>query len=513
MTRYALTHGPFPTEWPRERYGVDVSAVLSLLERDGDLVRGELRPGGADREWCHPEVLRRLRRASLAALRKEVEPVDAVALARFLPRWQGVDRQRPAGAGIDRLRDVLVTLQGVAVLPEVWESDLLPRRVGAYSPSWLDQLCAAGEVVWIGAGSLGRSGRVALYFRDDVALLGAAFHAKGADFEGGVHAQIRDRLTAGACFYTDLIVSVADASASDLQDALWDLVWAGEVTNDAFQPLRAGRRKLAAAAAPRGPMGARTVEPRQRRAGSFASRRRAATAVQVQGRWSLTTGLFAASERVDPTARRRALGELLLERYGVLTREHVLAEGIPGGFSGIYPELGNLETLGTARRGYFVEGLGGAQFALPGAVERLRERPGLDDPPLVLSAVDPAQPYGSVLPWPERAGESEDPAPAGTTRSRGPARVSGAYVVLMAGEPIVYLERGGKGLRTLVPAHDERLAPALGALAEHVRSGRGSVRRIALDKVDGEPATGSALEAELVAVGFQEGPRRLTLSA
>jgi ATP-dependent Lhr-like helicase len=505
VRRYAQTHGPFPTEWVSGRYGVDTSAALSLLERDGDLVRGELRPGGSGREWCHPEVLRRLRRASLAALRKEVEPVDADAMARFLPRWQGIDRQKPTGAGVDRLRDVLVSLQGVSALPEVWERDLLPRRVGAYSPAWLDTLCASGEVVWIGAGSVGKSGRVALYFRDDLALFGESFHPRGADFEGGIHTQIRDRLTQGACFYTDLLVG-SDAKASDLQDALWDLVWAGEVTNDAFQPLRAGRLKLATAAAgggpPGGPMGARTVDPRRRRPGSFASRRRAATAVQVQGRWSLATGLFGAGGAADATARRRAVGELLLERYGVLTREHVLAEGVPGGFSGIYPELTNLETLGTARRGYFVEGLGGAQFALPGAVERLRERPGLDDPPLVLAAVDPAQPYGSILPWPSR------PAPG-----RGPARVAGAYVVLMAGQPILYLERGGKGLVTLVTAGDERLGRALAALAEHVRSGRGSVRRMALEKVDGEPALGSELSAELIAAGFQEGPRRLTLSA
>jgi ATP-dependent Lhr-like helicase len=515
--RYALTHGPFPADWLKARYGVEFSTVLSLLERDGELVRGELRPGGSGREWCHPEVLRRLRRASLAALRKEVEPVDVDALARFLPRWQGIDRLKPTGAGVDRLRDVLVALQGVAVLPEVWERDLLPRRVGAYSPTWLDQLCSSGEVVWIGAGSLARSGRVALYFRDDVPLLAGSFHPAGADFAGGLHEQIRARLTAGACFYTDLLVGI-DAAASELQDALWDLVWAGEVTNDAFQPLRAGRRKLSAAAGgagslrapgpvgPRGtggpggtpgPLAARSVEPRGRRSGSFASRRRASAAVQIQGRWSLTAPLFTAGGGVDPVARRRALGELLLERYGVLTREHVLAESIPGGFSGIYPELGNLETLGTARRGYFVEGLGGAQFALPGAVERLRERPGLDDPPLVLAAVDPAQPYGAVLPWPRR----------------GPMRVSGAYVVLMSGQPILYLERGGKGLLTLIPAGDERLGRALAALAEHVRSGRGSVRRMALEKVDGEPALGSALGSELVAAGFQEGPRRLTLSA
>jgi ATP-dependent Lhr-like helicase len=512
VRRYAQTHGPFPGGWVKDRYSVDVSAVLSVLERDGELVRGELRPGGSGREWCHPEVLRRLRRASLAALRKEVEPVDELALARFLPRWQNVDRHRPPGAGLERLRDALVPLQGIAALPEVWEKDLLPRRVGAYSPSWLDQLCASGELVWIGAGALGRSGRVALYFRDDLALLGKSFHPRGADFAGGVHAQIRARLEGGACFYSDLLVGT-DVRASELQDALWDLVWAGEITNDVFQPLRAGRSKLAAATPPPAPMQARNVELRRRRAGSFSSRRRAATAVQVQGRWSLTSGLFAAAAAVDPSMRRRAVGELLLERYGVLTREHVLAEGIPGGFSGIYPELGSLETLGTARRGYFVEGLGGAQFALPGAIERLRERPGLDDPPLVLAAVDPAQPYGALLPWPTRPGAGNDAEGLGARRSRGPARVAGAYVVLMAGEPVLYLERGGKGLLTLVPAEDERLPPALEALAAHVRSGRGSVRRIALEKVDGEAAVASTLESELIAVGFQEGPRRLTLGA
>jgi ATP-dependent Lhr-like helicase len=219
----------------------------------------------------------------------------------------------------------------------------------------------------------------------------------------------------------------------------------------------------------------------------------------VQGRWSLTVAL--ARDAVDPVARRRATGELLLERYGIVTREQVLAEGLPGGFSAIYSELSQLETLGVARRGYFVEGLGGAQFALPGAVERLRSLTPADERPLVLAAVDPAQPYGAVLRWPKADG----------SESRRPARVAGAYVVLIEGEPIVYLERGGRGLQTLVAAGDRRLAPALGALVDQVR--KGALRRVALEKVDGGPAVGSALGAVLLELGFQEGPRRLTLSA
>jgi ATP-dependent Lhr-like helicase len=492
IRRYAATHGPFTTSDASTRFGVDVGASLAWLEDHDELIQGELRPGGSGREWCHPDVLRRIRRASLAVLRKEVEPVDARQLARFLPRWQGIDAHQPAGAGVDRLRDVLVALQGVAVPAETWEKELLPRRVGAYSQAWLDQLCAAGEVVWVGAGALGRSGgRVALYFRDDLALLGPP-GVKAPEHVEPAHAAIRERLSAGACFYSDLLVGLTLPGA-ELQDALWDLVWGGEVTNDAFAPLRAGRLTLAVPPAARGLAGG----PRR----SFSSRRRTGAAAQVQGRWSLTAPLFAAA--VDPSARRRALGELLLERYGVLTREQVLAEGIAGGFSAIYSELTMLETLGVARRGYFVESLGGAQFALPGAVERLRERMPDVEAPVVLAAVDPAQPYGAVLPWPAR--ESGSP--------RGPARVPGAYVVLTGGAPVLYLERGGKAIQTLVPSHDPRLAPALRALVDYVRSGKAAVRRLPLEKVDGVAALTSPLGPLLVEVGFQEGPRRLTLGA
>jgi len=481
VRRYAATHGPFTTAEVRARYGVDPSSVLRELERDGTIVRGELRPGGSEREWCDPDVLRRLRRASLAALRREIEPADQRSLARFMPAWQGIDRHPASGAGIDRLRDVLVPLQGTALPAEVWERDVLPRRVGAYSPAWMDQLCASGELVWVGAGALGRhSGRVALYFRDDAAALGAP-PQKGDPPSEARHTAVRERLTAGACFFTDLLVDV-QLAPEELQEAVWDLVWAGEVTNDAFAPLRAPRLTLARA-------------QRQRASTRrFANRRRGAAA-QVQGRWSLTDRLFGAA---DPAARRRALAELLLERYGVLTREQVLAEGVPGGFSAIYPELSQLETLGVARRVYFVEGLGGAQFALPGAVERLRSLPDADaQEPAVLAAVDPAQPYGAALAWP--------------ASDRRPQRVAGAYVVLSGGEAILYLERGGRGLQTLVPADDERLQPALEELVEQVRAGR--IKRLALEKVDGAPAMGSPLAPLLHALGFQEGPRRLTLSA
>jgi ATP-dependent Lhr-like helicase len=485
VRRFARTHGPFETDALRDRYGPDFSPVLQALERSGDLVRGELRPGGTQREWCDPEVLRRLRRASLAALRKEIEPADQRALARFMPSWQGVDRHPPAGAGPDRLREVLIGLQGLALPVEVWERDVLPRRVGAYSPSWMDGLCAAGELVWIGAGPLGRrSGRVALYFREDVRLLGPPPPPKEPP-AGRAHDAIRERLQAGACFFTDLLADVAGVPSEELQVALWDLVWAGEVTNDAYAPLRSPRLSA--------PWSQSARADRRRRF----STRRAGSQPQVQGRWSLVSSLFATPE--DPTARRRTQAELLLERYGIVTREQVLAEGIPGGFSSLYDQLAALETVGVARRGYFIEGLGGAQFALPGAVERLRAQRDDDTaPPIVLAATDPAQPYGAVLKWPQREG-------------RSPARQAGAYVVLAGAEPVIYVERGGKGLQILVEANDPRLGDATAALADAVHRGR--IKRLAIERVDGEPVVGSEWEDALLELGFRAGPRKLTLSA
>jgi ATP-dependent Lhr-like helicase len=488
VARYAATHGPFTTDELRERYRVDPSSALRELEAAGELVRGELRPGGTEREWCDPEVLRRVRRASLAVLRKEVEAVDQRALAAFLPSWQGVDRHPPAGAGVDRLREVLVPLQGLALPADVWERDVLPRRTGAYSPTWLDQLCASGEAVWVGAGALGRnSGRVALYFREDAEAIGPPPPPRGVEPPSErEHDVLRERLAQSPCFFTDLLAEL-DLAPEQLQEALWDLVWAGEVTNDAFAPLRAPRLTLARA------QRAAARSPRRR----FGARRSGAQPT-VQGRWSLTSSIFRA--KPDAGAQRRTVAELLLERYGIVTREQVLAEGIPGGFSTLYNALSDLETLGVCRRGYFVEGLGGAQFALPGAVERLRAQ---GEPVItVLAATDPAQAYGAALPWPKREGD------LGT---RKPARAAGAYVVLAGAEPVVYVERGGRALQTLVAAGDPRLPDALGALAEHVTSGRGP--RLQLEKLDGEPIVGSPLEPLLIDLGFRAGPRKLTLSA
>jgi ATP-dependent Lhr-like helicase len=483
VRRYARTHGPFPTGQLMQRYGVDPGPALRELEREGALVRGELLPGGTEREWCDSDVLRRVRRASLARLRKEVEAADRTELARFLPSWQNVDAFRPAGAGPDRLREALVPLQGVALTPKVWERDVLPRRLGAYSQNWLDQLCTSGELIWIGAGSLGRSdGRVALYFREDVRLAGPPpANGKLEIPQGEIADAIRERLAAGPSFWLDLVADI-DQPTEELHTALWDLAWAGEVTNDAFSPLRAPRLRAV---------------PKAERGGRRFARRRSTAGAAVQGRWSLTAPIFAGAP--GPGARLRAQAELMMERYGIVTRETVLAEGVPGGFSTLYSELGNLELLGTARRGYFVEGLGGAQFALPGAVERLRSLPEAKGEYLVLAATDPANPYGASLPWPKLEG------------GRRPGRTPGAFLLQRDGEPEVFVERGGRGLLRLRAMGEDELGAAMQALADAVTAGQ--LPKLAIEKLDGEAVIGSGHEEALIGAGFARGPRKLTASA
>jgi ATP-dependent helicase Lhr and Lhr-like helicase len=465
VLRYAKGRGPFTTAQANERFGKDVEPLLRELERGDLLVRGELRPGGTEREWCDPDVLRRLRRASLAALRREVEPVEQATLGRFLPSWQGIDRRAT-------LREALVPLQALPLPVALWESEVLARRVPNYAPAQLDQLCATGEVVWIGAGL----DRVALYFREDAPALG---RVPGADPpEDEIADRLRETLRGGAQFWFDLLAE-SGLEAEQALPSLWELVWSGEVTNDAWTPLRAGRR-----------YGVPKPERRPRRF----SRRRATAVTATQGRWSLTDRLFPGSPD------RRALAELLLERQGIVTRDGVRAEGIAGGYSAVYGELKALETLGLCRRGYFVEGLGGAQFALGGAVERLRELRPSDEREtrsvLVLAAADPAQPYGSALPWPKRAGARA-------------ARVAGAHVVLLGGSPALFVERGGKSIVPLRDPQDEWLRPALAALVEHVKAGR--TKRLAVERFDGEAVTDSPALPLLVEAGFLAGPRRAVL--
>jgi ATP-dependent Lhr-like helicase len=460
VARYARGRGPFTTAEASAWFGVDVANELRDLERQEKLVRGELRPGGTEREWCDADVLRRLRRASLAALRREVEPVEQAALGRFLPSWHGIDRRAS-------LREALIPLQALALPVALWESELLPRRVPGYRPEQLDQLTASGELVWVGAGL----DRVAVFFREDAALLGRPFAAPAP--EGETHDAIREALAGGAKFWSDL-------GLDDALPALWDLVWAGEVTNDAWAPLRAERRYQA---------------PRPDRRVRRFSRARMQQTTATQGRWSLAAPLF------EGVADRRALAELLLERHGIVTRDSVRAEGIPGGYGAVYGELKALETLGSARRGYFVEGLGGAQFALGGAVERLRElrpREGDEAEPLVLAAADPAQPYGAALPWPKRSGARA-------------ARVAGAHVVLLGGEPALFVERGGRSLVPLREPDDDWLRPALDALVTFVK--QGGAKRLAVERFDGEPVTETDVMPLLVEAGFLAGPRRAVLRA
>jgi ATP-dependent Lhr-like helicase len=549
VVRYAATHGPFVDHELHARYGVDPSSVLRELLKEDELVRGEIRPGGTETEHCDPEVLRRLRRMSLAVLRQEIEPVDPRALVSFTQTWQGVDRFRPAGAGPDRLREVLVPLQGLALPVELWEHEVLPRRLGAYSPAWLDGLCASGEVVWVGAGALGRGGgKVAFYFRDDSAVIGppmgrsardqsvslpapgaaaGAARDPGAGPSGPVHQALRELLASRSMFFSDVLGALPEHTAH-LRDALWDLIWAGEVTCDVFAPLRAGRAGMKA-------QKPQPAMPRMPRAGGrrrFGPRAAGPAATSTQGRFSLTAPLFQPLDgtAVDPGLRRRTLAELLLERHGIVTREHVKAEGISGGFSTLYDSFGALETLGVCRRGYFVEGLGGAQFALPGAVERLRgqavpavhgpdgevsavDHLGRPLPATTLDATDPAQPYGTLMPWPEVPEADPDAFPRrpGTATPPRPQRAQGARVVLVGPDPILFVDRSGKALQVLAAYDDPRLPLAFAALVEAVSTGKaGSLPRkgLQLERIDGIEVIGHPLEPLLVPAGFRSAPTK-----
>jgi ATP-dependent Lhr-like helicase len=476
VARYARTHGPFHADDVASRLGIPVARAtetLAALEADGRVVRGEFRPGGLEREWCYVDVLRSLRRRSLAALRREVEPVDAAALARFMPEWQGLARPRQ---GPDVLADAISQLQGAAIPASILETDVLPARIAGYRPADLDSLCAAGEVVWVGSGPLGADdGRVALFFRDRLPLL--ASPPPGDRPTDPIHERLRERLAAhGASFWPDLAAAAGTGDERVVLRALWDLVWAGEVTNDTLAPLRAflGRRVRAARGKPR-PGALRRVGPP---AGA--------------GRWSLVAPLLEPARAPTEVAHARAMQ--LLDRHGVLTREAVLAEGAPGGFAGVYGVLKALEGSGKLRRGYFVAGLGAAQFALPGAVDALRHL--REDPaPIALAAADPAQPYGAALPWPASPGR--------------PSRAAGAYVVLVGGDLGAYLERGARTLTTFPPAEaNEGWIDALVGLAKD-----GRVRKIDLQRIDGLPAHESPWADRLRAAGFADGYRGLTVRA
>jgi len=492
VARWARSHGPFHPAEAAGRWAIPAALVGEVLERlleEGTILRGEFRPGGAEREWCDPEVLRQLRRRSLARLRREVEPVEQAVLGRFLPAWHGIaaagasdgERRRAdtlrSEVALERLAEVVDQLAGAPIPASVLERDVLPSRIPGYQPRLLDELGAMGEVAWAGRGSLGRDdGRVVLYRPGRE----AAREMASADLEppsGEIHERLRERLRQrGASFYRDLAATAAGAPEREILDALWDLVWAGEVSNDTFAPLRALRWRR--------PSGERRPRPG----------RLVAAPPEAAGRWSIV-----APSEATPTARLHSAALAMLERHGVLTREAVASEEVSGGFSGVYPVLRAMEEAGKVRRGYFVEGLGAAQFALPGAVDRLRSMREVPDGrpvAVLLAAADPANPFGAALPWPRASRDDRRPL----------QRAAGAYVVLVGGQATFYLERGGRSLLSLPAAVDPDAARlALGAVGGLVDGGW--FRELALTRVDGVAVTGSPWRECLEEAGFVPGYR------
>jgi ATP-dependent Lhr-like helicase len=495
VSRYARTHGPFTIPAVAERFGLGTAVVhdaLRRLDAQRRVVEGEFRPGGTGPEWCDVDVLRRLRSRSLAALRHEVEPVDAATLGRFLPAWQHVSEPL---RGIDGLATVIDQLAGVALPASAWETLALPSRVRDYSPVMLDELTAAGEVIWCGGGTLpGNDGWMSLHLAETAALtLPEPTGAETTEFQRTVLASLAG---GGAYFFRQLSTAVGSTDDRELVSALWDLVWSGLVTNDTLAPLRSY-------------LGATTTRPRAvPRSSAYRGRARPALPSQggppsAAGRWSLLP-----LAEPDATVRGVATAEQLLERYGVVTRGAVASEGIRGGFALAYRVLSGFEDTGRARRGYFVEGLGAAQFATGATVDRLRSFAREPDPErepaaVTLAATDPANPYGAALPWPA------SPPAEDERRGHRPGRKAGALVVLVDGELALYVERGGKTMLTF-GSPERAIVAAAASLSTAVRRSGG---RLKVERADGAFVTATPLGAALVAAGFSATPQGLRLRA
>jgi ATP-dependent Lhr-like helicase len=494
VSRFARTHGPFTTDDVAARFGLGRSTAelaLGALHADGRLLEGEFRPGGQHREWCESSVLTSIRRRSLARLRHEVEPVELPVLGRLLTQWQGVTRPR---RGLDALLDVIETLQGVPLAASILEREVLPARLERYQPSDLDALISAGEVVWCGVEPLGeRDGRVTLFLTDHLAALwrGTVVPVTLDDLSARERAILAALDTRGAQFFAALHEAAGGGFPQETVDAIWSLVWRGLITNDTLQPLRAHVR---------GASRDRRSRPASR---PFRSRRMAPPA--AEGRW---TRLVPAAG-TTPTAWSAAMGQQLLTRYGVVTREVAAAEGLPGGFTAIYDVFRTLEESGRIRRGYFVTGVGAMQFAAPAAVDLLRA---LRTPPetpdvAVLAATDPANPYGALVKWPD---PPDEPAAAdGAARKlpgRGPTRSVGARVVLVDGYLTAWIARGLRSLIVWLPEHEpdrSRHAEALAGVLPITGTDRQErAASIVIAEVNGAPALDAPIRPFLEAAGF-----------
>ncbi len=497
VSRYARSHGPFTSRDVADRLGLGDAVVRQTLQRlaaQGRVLDGEFRPLGTGTEWCDADVLRRIRRRSLARLRQEIEPVEPPSLARFLSAWQHVDGRL---RGVEGVLTVVGQLAGCPVPASALEPLVLAARVRDYEPALLDELTSAGELVWAGHGALpGQDGWVSLHLADQAPLTlpePSAFEHSASSW-GELHQAVLDALApGGAWFFRQLGQAVGQTATDDaLAGVLWDLVWAGRIGNDTLAPLRS------LVGGGKGTHRTRRPGPRVLRGGP----------PHTAGRWALLPDLD-----TDPTRRAHATAERLLDRHGVVTRGAVQSERSPGGFAAVYKVLSAFEDSGRCRRGYFVAGLGAAQFGTAGAVDRLRTfsetRP--DDKPVAtaLAATDPANPYGAALPWPA----AEPEAGAGPRTGHRPGRKAGALVVMVDGELTLYVERGGRTLLTWSEDAD-LLTPAAEALATAAR--RGHLGRLTVERVDGEQLLGrglTPLREALAAAGFVATPKGLRLRA
>jgi len=519
VRRYARTHGPFTVEEAARRFALDPAQVehaLKLLFADGRVVEGGFRPGGLHQEWCDAEVLRIIRRKSLAKLRKEVEPVEQQTLARFLTHWQGLLAPR---RGMDALLDAIENLQGAPIAASLLETSILPARIASNQPGDLsrdlDTLIAAGEVSWTGVEPLGEhDGRVALYLADKMTLL-AVPRPNPQPMTEREERLLEALRSGGASFFTQLHEAVGGGYPGESLDALWSLVWRGLVTNDSLHALRAyvGRQEA-------GKPQRKQHSSAQQRA-TFRSRR--TVPATAQGRWSLVHSRVVPAAQADSgpsaTEASHALALQLLNRYGVLLRECAAAENIPGGFSAIYPVLKALEESGRIRRGYFVAGLGATQFALPAAVDLLRSMRNLPQIPendrpefVLLAATDPANPYGSTLKWPELPAEAEDTETAPRTLTRA----AYAQVVLSAGRLVAWLRRGNPNLLVFLPADEPERSYVMEGLARFLaEEGRARLERdqagshtsgYLISTINGLPVAVHPMARALHDAGFHPGP-------
>ncbi len=480
VRRFARTHGPFTAGEAARRFGLPVAGVEATLERLvglGRVVEGGFRPGGIHREWCDIEVLRTVRRKSLARLRKEVEPVEQRVLARLLTRWQGVVQPR---RGLDALLDVIENLQGAPLPASILETEILPARLAGYRSADLDTLIAAGEVTWVGFDPIGeRDGRVGLYLAEKLESLwpvnSSSVEVKSAEKEDGIVGYLKQH---GASFFQQIHDAAGGGYPGETMDAIWNLVWRGLLTNDSFHALRAYCARPASSA---------RSGKRVHQQSGFRSRR--TTPPTAQGRWSLNAAAFA--EGRSATAWSHAMAQQLLTRYGVVFRETAHAEGLVGGFSAVYDVLKAMEESGRVRRGYFAADLGATQFAMPAAVDLLRslrtEREGEGREMLMLAATDPANPYGSLLRWP-----SGGDAASSLTRSVG------ARVVLCDGALVAYLRRGNPNFQVFLPEEEPGRGQVARSLAEFF------VARVRGDREDDSAGRAGMLIATVNGVAVAE---------